>query len=205
MANNIEAQIDLLEEQVTIVSEEDLAEFLRNQGVDLTLWGVGKAKTLTDFYKEIREGEAHLMKDIKGALRKIMPSGVSVYYVPETGTTLYLHEERQVFADGRIRNREQSHSIGEKAKPGEDHLAAAIRGIREELGVDGNFAIFQTQCATRIELSPSFPGMRTKYDEKKFVALLNKTQYRPDGYIDDDGKKTGYFVWRPAPTAETGA
>lgn len=199
----VESPVELVEEPVTVLSPEDLASFLRANGVDLTQWGVKKAKTIEDFYAEIAAGEAHLMKDVQGAIRKIMPSGVSVYHTPATGTSLYLHEDRQEFADGRKRNRGLKYSIGEKAKPGEDHLAAAVRGIREELNLAGKFTIFQTQSAVRVEESPSFPGLRTKYDEARFVAMINEAQYKPEGYIEDDGKKRSYFVWQPAPTAET--
>ena len=73
-----------------------------------------------------------------------------------------LHEKEQIFPDGR--RRERNIPLSEKLLPGEDPVAAARRGIAEELGskaIADSAIEVQGEYTTSVErsLSPSYPGV----------------------------------------------
>ncbi len=187
-----------------IVVIQDLAELKRVLGegnIDTSVWGQGKAKTVEAFLKELSEGEARLVRETRGLLRNIVVSGAHVFY-SDRGNTLYLREEKQVFKkDGRERKRDSKVSVGEKAKPGETPRNAIVRGIREELGVQGNFGLVDSTSSMREEHSPSFPGLLTRYNEHHFLAFLHDGQFKAEGYVEEADDKTTYFTWSPIPNA----
>ena len=87
-------------------------------------------------------------------------------------------------------------SLGEKIKAGEDPAFVAMRGIGEELGIviDTNRVTALGQEYQETE-SFSYPGLITRYDKYTFLVNLADGEYRPEGYVEDDGKKLTYFVW----------
>ena len=72
----------------------------------------------------------------------------------------------------------------------------AMRGIGEELGIviDTNRVTALGQEYQETE-SFSYPGLITRYDKYTFLVNLADGEYRPEGYVEDDGKKLTYFVW----------
>lgn len=189
------------DELVKIAAPEDLAAFLRANAIDLSTWnGQNGTKTVEDFWKELVEGEAQLAKGIRGEalaiIRKISPSGAWVYHFPAQASGLYLRETYvEDKATGAKKDRQRSYSLGEKAKPGETHREAIIRGIREELGVTGELAVFDAAKSAREEQSPSFPGLLTRYEEQKFNVALTADQFIPTGYVEEQKKKCIRFEW----------
>lgn len=195
--------IEIIETTVQVSSPEELAECLRANGVDLTQWGTDGAK-VKKLMGELSEGETQLVKDAQGLIRQIMPSGVRVYHCPNYGTALYLREAYQEDLITKAKKvRPRDYSVGEKAKPGETHLQAAVRGLREELQIEGNFALIPAEKNIRIEESPTFAGLRTRYDDQKFTAILNALQYRTNGYEEVRAGKKNVFHWELAPLAES--
>lgn len=195
--------IEIVETPVLVSSLQELAECLCANSIDLTQWGTDGAK-VKKLFGELLEGETQLVKDTQGLIRQIMPSGVRVYHCPVDGTALYLREVYQEDLASKVKKtRQRDYSVGEKAKPGENHLQAAVRGVREELQIEGNFAIVPAEKNVRLEESPTFPGLRTRYDDQKFTAILNALQYRIDGYEELRAGKKNVFRWESAPLAES--
>lgn len=202
----VESPVEIIETPVEVISVEDLEECLRAHDIDLSKWGVDGAKTVRHLLKEIQAGETHFRKGARGLVRQIMPSGTRVYHVPAYETGLYLKESHQISRkDGKRTERKRPYSVGEKAKPGETLRESAIRGIREELKIIGDFTILDREKSIREEDSPSFPGLLTRYIDQRFDAILNAEQYKPDGYVElgeGEGDKDTHFVWVPASTAQ---
>ncbi len=190
------------DELVQVANLQELEEFLREHGVDTDAWtGLGKVKKSDDFYKEIKAGEAQLVRALRGeahiAIRQIRPAGAYVFHFPrDEETGLYLREEYvQDKIKGEKTDRKRPYSIGEKAIGDETHQQAIVRGVREELGVDGEVATKLASKDVREEKSASFPGMTTQYQEERFNVLLADSQYRPEGYTENGAKKIIHFIW----------
>ncbi len=193
-------------ELVKVATPEDLAEFLRSRGIDIGKWtGQQGTKTLDHFFREIHEGEAQLAEIIrdeaKSALRLIMVGGAHIYHCPANGTALFLREKYvENLSTGDKKDRKRSYAVGEKAKPGESHRDAMIRGIREELQIRTTFGIAEISRDVRTEISASFPDLNTRYDERRFNVVLNAEQFNQDGYIETRDGKRIVFAWEPVPT-----
>lgn len=169
---------------------------LEDAGVDTANWGKGEAKTLAHLQKEIDEGESLLVADEDGKLRrKVVVAGADVYYVSPEGRKFRLKEERQVFKDGRVRTRKLSRSLVEKMKPDEDPKAAAIRGLREELGLASNSSLTELGIDENQSASQSYPGLHSQYVRHNYGIVLSDEQFNPSGYVEEQDDKNTYFVW----------
>lgn len=180
------------------VTKETLVDFLRDNEIGTSAWGTGRAKTIDDLLEELREGESELVVCEEG-LRRVTPiDQIEIRYVNPDGKEYRLVEQRQVFWDGnRERVRSLPRSLGEKIKAGEDPKITAVRGIKEELGIEVtqdrviDFGIEYEEME-----SPSYPGLVTRYDKHNFLIKLTDDEYDPIGYTEDDGKKVTTFVWQ---------
>jgi hypothetical protein len=173
-----------------------LKNFLSSEGIDISKWGEGEAKSLNHLYNEIQKGESILMRAEHGEIvRNIRMAGVDIYYSTLEGHELHLIEDKQVFSDGRIRRRDYGHAVSEKLKPDEDPLVGAIRGIQEELGVWGDFDIALVDSDTISRFSPSYPNLPTEYVRYHYRVELREEQFEPDGYIEEGSTATTYFKW----------
>jgi hypothetical protein len=189
-------------ETVVVRTPAELAAVLARFGVKVELWGLAEAKSLDDLHEEIEEGETVLCQDEEGRLARLVSAvRADVLYRTATGAILILREDRQVFADGRIRRRSFGASLAEKMKPGEKPAAAIERGIREELGVEGTLDLVTRGESVERRDSPSYPGLSSIYRFYKFTATLRDEQYSPEGYVERQTSKTSYFIWDPMPAA----
>eukprot|EP00961_Rhodomonas_salina_P094570 1272719-Rhodomonas_salina.1 len=146
---------------VAMQSEKHLIEWLeRRAGVDVSVWGEGKAKRPFDLYKELHEGESCLSSEgvriVKVAKVRIMDGDHE------------LIEVRQHLRNGAVKHRNRL--LAEKFKPGENPIAAAVRGIREELGevLDAEAAIRigserDLVITEEVDTSTSYPGLKSVY------------------------------------------
>lgn len=175
---------------------EVLKQQLESAGVDISEWGTGQAKTLADLQQEIESGETVLVTGKEGELlRKVTVGGAEVYYITPEGKKYRLKEEKQVFKDGRIRRRDWDQTVSEKMKPDENPRDAIIRGIQEELGIEGEINLTETGIDEQILTSPSYPVLQSQYICHKFETVLNDEQYNPNGYIEEQSDKSTYFTW----------
>ncbi len=189
-------------EAVAIRSPAELAAVLERFGVKAEPWGQAEAKSLDDLFGEIEEGETALCIDGEGRLVRLVSAvRADVLYRTDAGEVLILREDRQVFADGRVRRRSIGASLAEKMKPGEEPAAAIERGIREELGVEGALDLVPRGESVERRDSPSYPGLSSIYRFYRFTAALRDDQYSPEGYVERQASKTSYFVWDSMPAS----
>lgn len=158
-------------------------------------WGQGKAKTLEHLNKEINDGETILREEDGKLYRELFVTAATIRY-RENGKTYQLVEEKQVFTDGRTRERKLANSLSEKIKPDEDPDTAIIRGIEEELGIQGHLNAVPRENNQSVEESPSFPGLLTRYNVNVYDVDISSDQYNPDGFQEEQTDKTTYFVWK---------
>lgn len=174
---------------------ESLTTKLKSNGIDLSKWGNGEAKTVEDLFKEIEEGETELTTDVRGRLlRKILGVAAQIYY-NDGQKTFLLKETKQVFADGRERVRKFARSVSGKAKFGETARDAIIREISEELKIANNYPMEELETSVDTNDSQSFPGLQSMYMMDIFKVNLTRNQYKPEGYIEENDGITTYFNW----------
>ena len=183
--------------QNNIDSVEKLIKRLTDAGIDVSKYGVGKAKTIGHLLKEIQEGEIDLVSDEEGKLlRKVRIGTVEIFYTAKNGEKFKLKEEKQIFADGRVRNRDDFNcSVAGKMKKGEDPKEAVVREIREELGIEDVFEIRENGTEIKKKESMSYPGLISEYVKYDFIADMNEKNYRPEGYTEKTDSLTTHFVW----------
>lgn len=174
-----------------------LKQQLEDYGIDISGWGKNSANTLEHLQKEIENGETTLVTSEQGELlRKVVTCAANVFYTSPQGKKHHLKEDRQVFNDGRERRRNLGQSLSEKSKPGEDPKTTIIRGIREELGLEGEISLNEIGTDSGIDPSWGYPNLRCQWIRHNFQAMLSDQQFKPDGYIEkDDGGKSTYFIW----------
>jgi hypothetical protein len=175
---------------------ENLKNQLENAGINTSLWGTGQAKTLEHLQKEIDEEETVLIPGENGEiLRRVVVGKADVIYISPNGQKFHLKEEKQVFTDGRERQRKLENSVFEKMKPGEDPEGAIVRGIKEELNIDGQIDLERLNTMEEIVESPSYPGLRSQYILHVFKITLTEEQFKEEGYVESQKDKSTYFVW----------
>jgi len=145
------------------LTEEALQEHLTGLGVDVAAFGQGGTRSLREFSSELLRGEANLMQDASGALRRVVDVVLLVITKP-TGETLVQAE--QLLADG---HRVALNRLpGAKRRPDENHFLSARRILRRQLEIDEN----QVRLNQEVEFvedekpSPSYPGLTTLYRKR---------------------------------------
>lgn len=179
-----------------VLATDALKRQLEAAGINTAEWGIGQAKTLAHLQKEIESGETVLVTSSTGKLlRKVIGGGADIFYTSPDGKKYRLKEDRQVFKDGRERRRDFGWAVSEKMRPDEDPRIAMIRGIQEELGISGGVDLEEIETDEETLNSPSYPGLQSQYVRHKFRMTLNKDQFNPDGYVEEQPDKSTYFVW----------
>lgn len=175
---------------------DSLKTYLSKFSIPIEDWGTGKSKTLNHLLDELKNEECELIEIDNTLIRTIEFVGIKIYYTSNDDERWVLKEDRQEFNDGRKRRRNMPSSVSEKMKFGEDPSKSAIRGIKEELGVD----IRPDQLSKRKDLfynggSVSYPGLTTKYKGHQYICQLEQSQFNPNGYIEVQKDKKTFFVW----------
>lgn len=178
-----------------IKTTEELVAKLKEYGIPHEVWGKGESKSAESLLDEIVNGECNIVEENGQLVRYIEFVGVNIFY-NENGNKYLLVEDRQVFNDGRVRRRKMLASVSEKMKPGENPLYSAIRGVKEELGID----IGKSQLEIKKDInydskSQSYPGLSSKYKGYIFNCDIIGDQYKEEGYIEVQKDKSTFFVW----------
>lgn len=142
---------------IHFATEEELERWLQDRSIDMSRWGQGAAKSVSNLWSELRQGESRLSDD--PPLRSLE----AVRVIVRRGDAILI-EAHQVFATGRRRARGWPPS--EKLQPGEHYVEAALRCLREELGVeDGRARVRPETYRQKVleEMAQSYPGLRTRY------------------------------------------
>jgi hypothetical protein len=176
-----------------------VTKLLKYHGVDTRVWGSGQAKTVEHLVTEILNSESMLIETEHGELLRVVEiADATITFTEASGIVYKLTEDRQEFADGRVRRRERLKdiSLAEKVSPGEDPEQALLRGIDEELGITGKIQITGSPILEEKQVeSLSFPGLNTQYRVHKFNLTISADSFVPDGYQEHQTDKTTYFIW----------
>lgn len=142
---------------VTFPDKTSLEIWLTRNGIDISAWGTGSSKTLTDLWHELNCGEI--------ILHEYPPLRVvNVVQVIIRRNDRILVETEQVLRNGRKRRRNQPPA--EKFKPGETYQDAAKRCLQEELGIDARLIKIRPETHRQIKTyshSFSYPGLPSLY------------------------------------------
>ncbi|MCB0175078.1 MAG: NUDIX domain-containing protein [Anaerolineae bacterium] len=181
-----------------IYNQKDLEKWLVRNGIDTSQWGISGTKSVTNLWDELVNGDIQLLDDPPRR-------SVHVVEVKIRKGHYVLQELEQEFGNGerRVRNRLPS----EKMKPSENCMIAAVRCLKEEIGVDEKDVSFiDPNCEQVRKLtndSPSYPGLSTKYT---FHTVTVEVDGLPDtetdfwrhnaAYAFGDPVKRHHWVWK---------
>lgn len=172
-------------------TQAELAAWLASSGIDLSGWGSGAAKGLADLWHEYRTGETRFEDDPPARV-------VEVAQVIIRRGERVLIELAQEMADGRRRERLRPPS--EKLLAGESPHNAAVRCLREELGLDVAPGELISRGVEEWQSdSPSYPGLPTRYRLYSFEttgAALPDEPFKRDNAADGDPVRRHWWVWR---------
>lgn len=160
--------------------------------LDLSLFGVGEAKTFQELEAEIANGESVIIWDTDRPIRLVRV--VCIHVFAHTGEQLV--EDRQEFADGRVRRRGFT-GVSEKLKVGEEPLEGAQRALTEELGIDRELPLETLGESWQERWSTSYPGLLSRYNTHTFQVTLPAYLYQAF-YIEQQASKRTIFQWRAA-------
>jgi len=138
-------------------SEPQLRDWLHGHGIDTSAWGTGEYKSLGDLWAEYRNGETVFTDD-----PPCRNTSVVKVFIRDGDRLLF--EVEQVLAGGERRPRDSVPA--EKMKPGETVRQAALRCVREELGIaidDDASGCGESPVSVQVRISPSYPGLKTRY------------------------------------------
>lgn len=171
---------------------EDLASWLRQCGVDISLWGTGDYKSVAELWKEVVNGDCILEV---GPTRKVV---IAIVIIETEGAVL--HEAKQEFHDGRIRVRNKPPR--EKVKPQEKIAEAASRCLRQELRLnEDEYEILDVSESPTLLMkeSASYPGIKTEYSQffvKVSAPNLPKTDFSTEEHGDPhDPVRKHWWTW----------
>ncbi len=181
-----------------IYNQKDLEKWLVENGIDTSRWGIIRGtKSVANLWDEFVNGDIQLLDD---------PPRRSVHVVEvriQKGQYV-LQELEQEFGNGERRARNRLPS--EKMKPSEDCMIAALRCLKEEIGVEEKDVSFVgpvcEQVRKLINDSPSYPGLSTKYTFHTVTVEVNGLPdtdfWRPNAaYGFGDPVKRHHWAWKP--------
>ncbi len=176
--------------------EQKLFMLLASHGIDATAWGQGPTKTVRHLLGEVLAGECRLAENDSSLTRELHIVDVNVYRDGPRGERKRLIETKQVFSNGKIRERASDGrgSISEKIMRDEEPLAAAARALKEELHIEGHLAILPEGTAEENKESTSYPGLVSRYVKHRFSVVLPPESVR-EQYEEAQKDKTTYFNW----------
>ncbi|HSM55488.1 MAG TPA: NUDIX hydrolase [Candidatus Sulfomarinibacteraceae bacterium] len=176
-------------------SPQELREWLRAHDIDFSAWGQDSAKTVEHLWAEISEGETRI--ELEPPRRVVNVVRLHI----RRGSRLLI-EAHQDFYGGQRRARGRPPS--EKMKPGESYRDAALRCLKEELGVPQQDVLLLEDTyrrKTRQANSGSYPGLCTHYTFHILQAEVrglprndfSTIEHNPGG---SDPVHKHYWVWR---------
>ncbi len=175
------------------ISAVEVQGLLKRHKIPVHRWGQGSTKTFEHLMQELELGESALIETVGGRLfRLIGVVRVTVEY--KRGTQRYvLVETEQIFSNESRRQRGLSHVSG-KISAGESPQTTALRELKEEIGLEG-VEVTVLRKEELIEVSPSFPGLKSIKVFFDCHCLMPYEFYRPEGYSSTQGGITTIFAW----------
>lgn len=177
-----------------INSEEDLRRILSEfPEIKSDKW----IKSVSALYTEVKEGECVLGVQDNNLVRRVRVVAINCFHTNNHGERLSLYEEKQVFTDGRVRNRDMEH-VAEKLKHNETPEEGARRGLAEELQIEGpdiQLKALEEENQVTEEDSPSYKGIRTIYNTYVFSCEVPGSHFK-ESYVEVQNDKSTYFQWK---------
>jgi len=175
----------------------DLRSILVDSGIDLSKWGTGRAKTLSQLEKEVFFGETRLLKDVDGKLiRRIRICNAQIYYTNQDGVIYILRQAEQVLPDGRKRMRQFENSLSEKCQFDETPGDTIVRGLLEELTITNLLSIILVDERIEVVEPDSYPGLVTEYTIYEYKIELSSNEYKSEGYSKNERGLINTFFWK---------
>lgn len=179
---------------LNIGSVAELNKVLSNfPEIDANKW----VKSPELLYKEIKENDCRLSIEKGELLRRVDVIRVKCFYTNPEGERFQLVEEKQVFKNGKVRNR-GFNFVGEKLKEGEDPKLGALRGLAEELKIAGPNvqvkSLEEENTSVTLE-SPTYLGIKSNYRTYNFAYEVPEEEFKPSYVEIDEGSKDTYFSW----------
>ncbi len=183
---------------ITFENVTELETWLADNGIDISCWGTGGAKTVENLWSELAQGESELHADPPRRLVRIVSVNIC-------RGKRKLVEVGQVFGENQYRYRDMPPT--EKLKPGEQPVEAAVRCLQEELEADpGRVTILSATAEPEQNMqdSQSYPGLTThyiRYHVEAKVAGLPRRSFSTLEAAHDDGDPVKSHQWRWKPLA----
>jgi len=177
------------------MNQSELETWLVAARIDTSNWGHNNAKTVADLAREVANGESTLHVDPP---RRV----VQVVQVSLWRDERVLIEVEQEFGDGR--KRERGHVPSEKMLPNEDPIGAALRCLKEELGLDTDQLLGSPRyinSSKKMRDSPSYPGLLSQFTMHQ---VLVETMALPDenfstkneAHAEGDPIAVSHWAWQ---------
>jgi len=172
------------------LKREALGRYLKTNGVDPSIFGKGKAKTLTELSNELTMGKCSLTRLSDGRVARIVDVVVLKISKGESETLVVSTE---VCVDGEQQDGgDPTDAVvlnrlpGSKRRPGENHFLTAKRVLHRQLNVSENQVSIDAESVRIIEEekdSPSYPGLHTIYLRRVIpvrLDMMRQTSMRSD-------------------------
>jgi len=158
------------------LEEEELRRYFEANGIDLSKFGQGQAKTLKDISAELIKGESSLMNDnANGKVSVVRTVDVVVLKLVHSVTGSVLVQTEQTYPDG---NKVSLKRLpGAKRRPDENQFLTARRVLKRQLKVEENHVTLDAanvQVAEEEKDSLAYPGLRTVYRKRIITAHLSR-------------------------------
>lgn len=179
-------------------SKKELKGFLERFDIEHAKWGVGPTKSLDELLTEWENGETVFLVERGALVRCVRRVQIRIRYRMPNGQWLVLVETHQEFANGSTRKRNRKWSVVEKRLRHEKAEAAAIRGVRDELGIEVARKRFRPigKETERVKMTSSYPGLPTRYHSARYDLVLLESEFEEEYEEVQPGRKTTYFSWR---------
>lgn len=141
------------------------------EGIFKPLMEGQRTKTVADLFREVKSGECFLIEKGDALVRRLTVVRLFVYRKMADGSRQVLTEKRQLFPDGKKRERNinaLSEKIGPDDLPGE--------GLRKLLREEAPFVNAVDTCSlgskSKEEVSPSYTGFNSEYVFHDYEVVL---------------------------------
>lgn len=176
---------------------------LQAYDIPIHTWGQGQAKGVEFLLDEIERGESRLCVEAGQLCRRLDVVRLQVFYRNPEGELFYLREQKQVFADGRERQRNSPYSLGEKIIPNETSRQTAARGMLEELGIVGQSTFLDGRLSAHDGTCLDYPGIASRKVFTTFTVFITDEQFKPEGYVEDRNGVRTEFHWEKSTARQT--
>ncbi len=182
-----------------VMSQPCILQMLNRYEIPWKSWGSGTSRTLDDLfaYHErdrlyFRETESKLVIDVHAV--------IVIVRHRYRRRWLELYEDRQEFPDRHVLRRTNFNGIAETMRRREARLTAAHRCLSEELHFCDPSEYRLSGCITVEHRDPvpseKWPGLWAAYHRHMFDCVINRSLFKPDGYVEHEKNRRIYFKWK---------